>query len=186
MYKDIKPTTPPTLPIVDKDRIKDRGNIEVSYQDDNFDEILMEVSLEVENKTGRKFRPQVWTQYNDCLEQTIQLKTGGFNSIAVKYYDEDNTLQTIDPINYFVSTRFDTITFNRDYSIPATKTRDDAVQIVMTWTTGDYLLWMAKSCVTAIALDRYRNRESNSELNLRPVPDGAADLIEKLKRKNFI
>lgn len=54
---------------------------------------------------------------------------------SVQYYDVDNTLQTIDPVNYFVSADLVArLYFKSSYTLPLTYSRSDAVQV--TYKTG--------------------------------------------------
>jgi hypothetical protein len=49
---------------------------------------------------------------------------------AVRYYDSDNVLQTIDPVNYFVTAEIvPQLRFINTYAVPFTYLRGDAIQI---------------------------------------------------------
>ncbi len=96
--------TPPTIPSGYLTSLKDNLGITSSGHDTRLTRYLSAAITHIERETGRKIGSQTWDYFTDCFPYTnrqyIQLP-GPLSSITwIKYYDDDNTLQTWDVANY--------------------------------------------------------------------------------------
>lgn len=95
---------------------------------------LIEQTLRLNLPSFERPVQDAWAGFSGCLQ--IELPRPPLIVVeSVKYYDEDNTLQTVSSANYFTTSGVvPALRFVDEFSVPCTYRRDDAVQI--TYQTG--------------------------------------------------
>lgn len=113
-----------------------------------------------------------------CLE----LPAGPVASISsVKYYDESNADQTVDPSNYFIDN--DTIIFTSTFAAPSLYERPSAVRIeYVTGSTEDEPLRMAMRRIVKQLFD-YRDEAISAEMRFDAEVFGVGQLIMQYRQR---
>ena len=115
-----------------------------------------------------------WTFEGFC-EPLVLLYPPLSSVTSVKYYDSDNTLQTLDSSVYLVDTYSEpgTITLAPNQSWPSVKDRVNAVQVEYVagyGTSSSDVPEEARQTIIALAVDMYEHPEANPEVQLRENP----------------
>jgi uncharacterized phiE125 gp8 family phage protein len=118
--------------------------LRVSGSDEDFliSALIVAARQNVENYLQRALISQTWELGLDGFpgSREIALPFPNLVSVAsVKYYDEDNTLETLDSSNYFVDVTSlpGKVVLKPEYIWPATYDRSDAILIEYTCGYGD-------------------------------------------------
>lgn len=138
----LKILTPPTIYPVTLSEAKAHARIDADGDDSQFEELFIpSATAAVEGLTDRQL---ITAEYGMTLpgfvSRRLYLPKGQFQSIdSVTYYDQENSLQTLDPGLYVVDGTQEPAVLNilPSTSIPATYDRTDAVAIVFTCGYGD-------------------------------------------------
>jgi hypothetical protein len=126
-------------------------------------EALRGAANEAELRTNRTLRTSVTrTMYFYGFAHEIRIPLPPLQSVtSVKYYDTDDTLQTISSSDYAVHTPtkgVGRVVFQSDYSFPNVNTdRPDIVQIICVtgWGTDDVIPGVAKTGVRLLTVANY-------------------------------
>ena len=135
----------------------------------------------IERETGRDFQITTWEMYLPEFQDRIDLLNQPVIEVTdIKYYDESETLQTLDSADYHVmlSTNLASWVETVD-EWPASYVRPDSVQI--SYTTGyDTLPPIYTHCVKLIVGAWFEHREEISDLKLVKLPLGVDRLLNLL------
>ena len=167
LLQRIETSTSPT----DDDVVDFESTVRKLRQLSNHDDLtiledLQGAANEAEEKTKRTLRQSVTrTVYYRRWAYVIRAPFPPLQSItSVKYYDVNDTLQTVDSAEYSVMTPTrgqGAVRFDYDYSFPNINTdRPDPVQIVMVtgWGSADQIPASAKVAVRMLAEANYDGR----------------------------
>ena len=126
-------TAPSVFPILLADA---RAHLRItSTAEDTIITELCKLATEIaENRLARRLITQTWEQYHDEFpnDDFIEIKYPPLQSItSIKYYDEDNVLQTLSSANYVVNIIKDPgrVRLIQGETFPSTYTKDNAVII---------------------------------------------------------
>jgi uncharacterized phiE125 gp8 family phage protein len=173
-------TQPTILSLADA---KAHLNITHSYQDDLIQSYIDAAVAEAESYTSRSLKIytvtiKLTTFVNRLLLTQTPYKTG----LEIKYYDEDNTLQTLDTGLYVLGYHYGepVIYFNDETDLPTLYNRQDAV--VITYDAGYGLEIMPEQFVQfcKLLVGSFYEQRSDSVNNL---PRMSYSLIHKFKRQ---
>lgn len=137
---------------------KDFLRVEHDLDDDLITQIVKSSTLLAQNIVGQQLTTATYIQGEAKFAYEIDLFSPVQSVTSVKYYDENNTLQTISTLSYQV---LDfglphKLVFNPDYSFPAIYNRKDALQITytcgMTTIPEDIQTFIKIKCGTAYEL----------------------------------
>lgn len=132
----------PEIEPLEVQEVKD--NLRITWDDDDtrLQNLITSARLWCEGYTNRSFIKQTRTQYMDAFWQpkgldrsSIELLQGplldvsGVTVISVKYYDENDDLQTLDASEYWISAKGAIPKIRIKNSWPSTMVRDEAVEI---------------------------------------------------------
>ena len=139
------PTSGPEEEPLYVQEVKDYLKIVGNDEDAMLQGLITSARLWCENFTNRSFIKQTRTQYMDefwqpkvnnrqsssCIEllKGPLLDVSGATVISVKYYDENDTLQTLSPSAYWIDSKSPIPRIYVKESWPATKVRPNAVEI---------------------------------------------------------
>ena len=126
--------TAPTSTVISLSEAKAFLRIDSDYDDDNtYITSLINVATQVvEEFTRRRLMPQTYNIFYDAFPPYIDLQVGDVASVThIKYYDADNTLQTLAASNYDVDTKVrpGRIYESEDGDFPNTYERPNAVEV---------------------------------------------------------
>lgn len=131
-------TTAPTSEPITLTEAKSYLKMDDDPSDDTLIESLIKAArIHIENRIGRSIVQQVRTQYMDAFpySDTIELLYGplyndaGTTVRSVKYYDENDVLQTMSASDYWIDSTSDIPRIVCKTSWPSTELRPNAVQI---------------------------------------------------------
>lgn len=141
-----------------------------STAEDTYITELCKIAIEIaENRTGRKLLTQTWEMYMPefpSKDDYIEIKLPPLSSVtSVKYYDEDNTLQTLSSGNYEVNTIADVgrVRLKQDQAWPSTYVKDNSVVIKFVCGYGTAFTSIPHSIYAAMKLTVshfFENREA--------------------------
>lgn len=93
--------TPPAALAVSLDDAKANLRVDGADMDDLITAWLEGITAHAEHYMGRSIINQTWRLTLDAFPDALKLYNPPIVSVSsVKYYDEDNTLQTLDPADY--------------------------------------------------------------------------------------
>jgi len=126
--------TAPTSTVISLSEAKAFLRIDSDYDDDNtYITSLINVATQVvEEFTRRRLMTQTYNLFYDEFPPYIDLQVGDVASVThIKYYDADNTLQTLAASNYDVDTKVrpGRIYESEDGDFPNTYERPNAVEV---------------------------------------------------------
>ena len=126
--------TAPTTTVISLAEAKAFLRIDSDYDDDNtYITSLINVATQVvEEFTRRRLMTQTYNLFYDEFPPYIDLQVGDVASVThIKYYDADNTLQTLAASNYDVDTKVrpGRIYESEDGDFPNTYERPNAVEV---------------------------------------------------------
>lgn len=101
--------TGPAEELVTRNEAKTAAQIDldITDQDTYIDDLIVAARRTIENFTNRALLPQTWLKAWDCFPYCDELEIDHGNLISVthlKYYDENNQLQTINSNQYEIDT----------------------------------------------------------------------------------
>lgn len=171
-----------TQPIVlSLDDAKSHLNITHSYQDDLIQSYIDAAVDEAEAYTSRSLKIYAVTiKLTTFVDKLLLTKTPYKTGLVIKYYDEDNTLQTLDTDLYVLGYHYGepVIFFNDMSELPTVYNRQDA--IVITYDAGYGLEVMPKQFTQfcKLLVGSFYEQRSDSVNNL---PRMSYSLIHKYK-----
>lgn len=177
----------PTAYPVDTAEIK-RALCIPGSDDDAFIDGLVGAAVEfIESATKRKLMPQTWTLYLDCFPLwEIQLPFAPARQVnAIRYYDADDTLQTLSTSLYQADTKslVGRVVPVSGESWPDTYDRLNAVEIEAVYghASAAAVPHRAKQAIRALVAHWYENREATiAGTIIAPIPFGLTMLIRNL------
>jgi uncharacterized phiE125 gp8 family phage protein len=139
-------TTAPEVEPLELQDVKDNLKITGTSEDTRLSYLITSARLWCEGYTNRSFIKQTRTQYmdefwqpksfnSDLYASSIELMQGplldvsGTTVISVKYYDEDDVLQTLDSSEYWIDSKSPIPRIVIKESWPTTNVRPNAVEI---------------------------------------------------------
>ena len=131
--------TKPSAEAISLTEAKAHLRVSVSSEDDLINDLIVAARQWTERYCRRAFLTQTWELYLDCFpDDEILLEKSPVSSVtSVKYYDEDNSLQTFANTKYIVDTagKPGRIGLTPDESWPSTAKRINAV--IVEFISGD-------------------------------------------------
>lgn len=183
--------TPPAVPVVTGADVMNHMTIE--YDDDHalFDGFAEAAVDRLDGYTGlvgRALIDQVWAESFMCFVPFMRIRLGpNVQNVTVRYFDQDNAEQTVDPAVYRVheNARGPYVALVSGAHWPAVAVRDDAVTIQYQCGYGATPSDVPRpirvaACEIAGAL--YQNREAAAPVQLHAVPLGVDALIAPYRR----
>ncbi len=132
-------TMPPGSEPVTLDELKDYLRIDDTSQDDLLNVLIEAARVRVEQQTRRALITQtvtaVFADWPGDASDGLVLPVGNAAAISsVKYYDADNTQQTVSSADYFLvaATQPARLIFKDAFTSPDVFDREDAVEVVFT------------------------------------------------------
>lgn len=132
-------TTAPATEPVTLAQVKEYLKLDSAYTDEDtlLNTLIASARIFIENRIGRSIISQVRTQYMDefgfCDEIGLLfgplISVGDLTVKSVKYYDTNDTLQTISSSDYWIDSTSDIPRIVIKNSWPSIKSRPNAVQI---------------------------------------------------------
>lgn len=158
-YQVITPAS--TYPVTLADA-KEHLKVDINTDDGLINNLIIASTELSEEYTNRFFIDTVISQTCTTFADLKSLFKSTVKSVAhVKYYDSDNTLQTLDAANYVVNNQFEPCQINPavDFSFPDIADRVDAIEC--RYTVGYVKIPDAiKSAILLTIGNWYENRES--------------------------
>ena len=184
-----KVTSDPSIEPITVTEAKLDLKIDTSDDDDLLTIFIQAARESVENRTGRSLITQTRVIKMDYfpMDDTILLPNGPIISVThVKYYDEDDTLQTLSSNDYWVDSDSDIGRIVVETSWPSTYTKPNAV--VVTYSAGYGPLKTdvpapLRKAILLILGHLYENRQavvvSGSPTGVIEIPMGAEYLMNQ-------
>ena len=156
--------------------------VDSSAEDDLINSLISAARQWAEKYTNRSFITQTWELYLDDLYECIELQYGAVQSVtSVKYYDTDNSLQTLSSDNYDTDLISLPARITRAYNVtyPNTYNRTNAVIIEFTAGYGDAsdVPDSIKSAILLLVGHLYENRENVVWGQVKSLPQGTEFLL---------
>ncbi len=177
VFRTVEPTVEPVSLAEVKLHIRHDASIG-SVEDAMLTRWIKGARQRAEHLAQRAFCTQTWQQNLDQFPEAIELPWSPVQSVSfVKYYDENNALQTLAPADYKVDIQGRTT----GYIVPAyglawPSTYPEINAVSVEWVAGYGAADDVPECVVdwmlLIIEDRYNNRGANYPVNeeLRPHP----------------
>lgn len=186
--------TVPKLP-VSLDEVKQHIRETSSWQDANLETLYIPAAVsKVSKMVGRALTTQTWIGYEDsfpCLRGPFLLRYPPLQSVThIKYYDENDVLQTVDPATYQV----DTVSAPGRVALvwgeywPSMRYEKlNAIEIKFVCGYGDVNAVPAelRLAVAMVAAHLYDHREEYTDAELFELPGGVASLISPFQMYEF-
>lgn len=175
-----KLTVRPSVAVISVAEAKARLAVDFGDDDLVIESYIAAATDYVEQYTGRAVMRQTWQYYFDSFACALLIYETNITSVAIKYYDEANTLQTLEDSYYLDSASYPA-RITPVLRFPNTViTRPNSVIIDVV--TGHADAKSVPACiVAAIALitgHLYSNRENSSDIELHEIPMGAKALMD--------
>lgn len=153
--------------------------------DDLIDFQILASIADVENDLNFALHPCTETAYLPTFQSFyIDLPTY-VGSLAIRYYDTDNTLQTLNSALYYVVNDgiYPRVVFE-DSGLPTVFDRTDAVKISVSagYATSNDVPKIVKQAILLRLADMYLQREDNA----RKYPQASERLLGKIRRHNIL
>jgi uncharacterized phiE125 gp8 family phage protein len=163
---------------VSVDELKRQCRIEHDHENTLLRSYITAARQYCEGVINYKISRQKWTLCLERFESKITIHLGPVISIdAVRYYDGDNAIQTLDTSAYRSAIGTTYTLLSAVDSWPTTSTEiHDAVQIDITCGKAQPLEHH-KHAILMIAAGWYKNREDISDLDFKKTPNGADALL---------
>lgn len=184
---DFRLLTPPVAEPVTLSEVKTYLRINGSDQDAIVSSLITVARQTVEQYTGRPLVTQEWEAVGDEFPEPLRLMPNLQSVESIRYYDDDNVLQTVASEHYFVMTTGILGEIYPNYASgfgwPGLYERPDAVAIRFTCGYGDAAavprpVWQA---ILLLIGHFFENRESTTPLNVRELPAfGGRDTVSAL------
>ena len=166
MYRSLKVDTAATTPIFTTAEAKDFLKVDTTADDTIIDNLVAAATESCQIYTNQYFINTVVTQYSDNWKEFYSLYKSPVSSIThVKYYDKDDSLQTLASSNYILDDTYEParIGIAVDGELPNVADRINAVQVKYTVGYGTASTDVPEGIRTAIILtvgNWYENRQS--------------------------
>lgn len=166
MYRSLKVDTAATTPIFTTAEAKDFLKVDTTADDTIIDNLVAAATESCQIYTNQYFINTVVTQYSDNWKEFYSLYKSPVSSIThVKYYDKDDSLQTLASSNYILDDTYKParIGIAVDGELPNVADRINAVQVKYTVGYGTASTDVPEGIRTAIILtvgNWYENRQS--------------------------
>jgi len=182
----LKQVAAPTIEPVMVDEVKTQLRVDSIDEDAYLDISIVTAREWAENYTCRKFITQTWNMHLDRFSDEIFIPFGELQAVnSIKYYDENNSQQTLSSANYEVDT-FSTLGRVRPaqgYSWPATYSKYNSITIEFDCGYGDSRNDVPQTIrhgIAYIAAQLFEHRESMSG-----IPDAAKNALFPYTLFNF-
>jgi len=166
MYRSLKVNTAAVNPVFTTAQAKEVLKVDVDEDDTVIDNLVSAATESCQIYTNQYFIDTVVTQYSDNWNEFYTLYKSPVDSIThVKYYDTDDSLQTLASSNYILdnTSKPARIGIAVDGSLPNLSTRINAVEVKYTVGYGTASTDVPEGIRTAIILtvgNWYENRQS--------------------------
>ena len=166
MYRSLKVDTAATTPIFTTAEAKDFLKVDTTADDTIIDNLVAAATESCQIYTNQYFINTVVTQYSDNWKEFYSLYKSPVSSIThIKYYDKDDSLQTLASSNYILDDTYKParIGIAVDGELPNLADRINAVQVKYTVGYGTASTDVPEGIRTAIILtvgNWYENRQS--------------------------
>ena len=166
MYRSLKVDTAATTPIFTTAEAKDFLKVDTTADDTIIDNLVAAATESCQIYTNQYFINTVVTQYSDNWKEFYSLYKSPVSSIThIKYYDTDDSLQTLAASNYILDDTYEParIGIAVDGELPNVADRINAVQVKYTVGYGTASTDVPEGIRTAIILtvgNWYENRQS--------------------------
>ena len=166
MYRSLKVNTPATTPVFTTAEAKAVLKVDVTDDDTVIDNLVAAATESCQIYTNQYFIDTVVTQYSDNWNEFYTLYKSPVDSIThVKYYDTDDSLQTLASSNYILdnTSKPARIGIAVDGSLPNLADRINAVEVKYTVGYGTASTDVPEGIRTAIILtvgNWYENRQT--------------------------
>jgi len=166
MYRSLKVDTAATTPVFTTDQAKEFLKVDVSADDVLIDNLVAAATESCQIYTNQYFIDTVVTQYSDTWDGFYTLYKSPVDSItSVKYYDSDDSLQTLSSSNYILDNSYQParIGISVTGTLPNLSSRINAVEVKYTVGYGTASTDVPEGIRTAIILtvgNWYENRQS--------------------------
>lgn len=204
--------TPPTVPAIDRDRLKAFLRIDNTNDDTLLDEFISDAADLLEGETGLTLSPTTFLEtrdvfplvpnvirqinvleipevlHNGLASDNMQLMMLPVSSVtSVQYYDENGVLQTLDPSIYIVDTNYGRIACQYGQVWPATRPIINAVQItyVAGYADATKMPRVVRQAMRMLIAHWWEHREACAEMDVKPVPRGFNDICAKLSTGEY-
>ncbi len=169
IYHTYKQTVAPTSEPITLAEAKAQLRVESDFTDDDtwINTAITVVREQVEALTNRALMPQTFELAIDGFSDEIQIPKPPFSSLtSIKYYDEDNVLQTLASSYYLVNDFSEPAIIARktDQTYPGTYDRLDAVRIVFVagYADASSVPTSIKQAMLMLLTDLYDNRSAST------------------------
>ena len=166
MYRSLKVDTAATTPIFTTAEAKDFLKVDTTADDTIIDNLVAAATESCQIYTNQYFINTVVTQYSDNWKEFYSLYKSPVSSIThIKYYDKNDSLQTLAASNYILDDTYEParIGIAVDGELPNVADRINAVQVKYTVGYGTASTDVPEGIRTAIILtvgNWYENRQS--------------------------
>ena len=166
MYRSLKVDTAATTPIFTTAEAKDFLKVDTTADDTIIDNLVAAATESCQIYTNQYFINTVVTQYSDNWKEFYSLYKSPVSSIThIKYYDTNDSLQTLASSNYILDDTYEParIGIAVDGELPNVADRINAVQVKYTVGYGTASTDVPEGIRTAIILtvgNWYENRQS--------------------------
>tara|TARA_R100000655_G_scaffold91646_1_gene132505 strand:- start:17917 stop:18495 length:579 start_codon:yes stop_codon:yes gene_type:complete len=166
MYRSLKVDTAATTPIFTTAEAKDFLKVDTTADDTIIDNLVAAATESCQIYTNQYFINTVVTQYSDNWKEFYSLYKSPVSSIThIKYYDTNDSLQTLAASNYILDDTYEParIGIAVDGELPNVADRINAVQVKYTVGYGTASTDVPEGIRTAIILtvgNWYENRQS--------------------------
>ena len=166
MYRSLKVDTAATTPIFTTAEAKDFLKVDTTADDTIIDNLVAAATESCQIYTNQYFINTIVTQYSDNWKEFYSLYKSPVSSIThIKYYDTNDSLQTLAASNYILDDTYEParIGIAVDGELPNVADRINAVQVKYTVGYGTASTDVPEGIRTAIILtvvNWYENRQS--------------------------
>ena len=166
MYRSLKVDTAATTPVFTTAQAKEFLKVDVSTDDDLIDNLILAATESCQIYTNQYFINTIVTQYSDTWNGFYKLYKSPVSAIThVKYYDSDDSLQTLASSNYILdgTSKPARMGLAVDGTLPTLSKRINAVDVTYTVGYGTASTDVPEGIRTAIILtvgNWYQNRQS--------------------------
>jgi uncharacterized phiE125 gp8 family phage protein len=175
-----KLTVRPSVAVISVAEAKARLAIDFGDDDLVIESYIAAATDYAEQYTGRAIMLQTWQYYFDSFACALLIYETNITSVSIKYYDENNTLQTLTDSYYLDNAAYPSRITPALRFPPTAIARPNSVIIDVV--TGHADVKGVPACiVAAIALitgHLYNNRENSSDIELHEIPMGAKALMD--------
>ncbi len=168
-YHSYKITTAPTSEPITLTEAKTQLRVESDFTEDDtwITSAITVVREQVEALTNRALMPQTLELAVDKFEDSIALPKPPFSSLtSIKYYDEDNVLQTLSSAYYLVNDFVEPaeVVKKNEQTYPAVYNRPDAIRIefVVGYADAASVPSSIKQAMLMLLTDLYDNRSAST------------------------